>query len=54
MHLKDAGRLEYKALRTKYNHLLIITADKNCDLFGISAKPVPSLEEQKVIAQKVK
>jgi hypothetical protein len=54
MDLKDAEKIEYDALRTRYNRLLIIASEKNCDLVGVSSQPIPSLEEQKVIAEKVK
>jgi hypothetical protein len=54
MDLKDAEKIEYDALRTRYNRLLIIASEKNCDLVGVSAQPIPSLEEQKIIAEKVK
>ncbi|MFZ0034049.1 MAG: hypothetical protein WAK60_03550 [Sedimentisphaerales bacterium] len=51
MDLKDAEKIEYDALRTRYNRLLIIASEKNCDFGGVSAQPIPSLEEQKVIAE---
>jgi len=54
MDLKEAEKIEYDALRTRYNRLLIIASEKNCDLSGVSAQPIPSLAEQKVIAEKVK
>ena len=54
MDLKDAEKIEYDALRTRYNRLLIIATEKNCDFGGVSTQPIPSLEEQKVIAEKVK
>ncbi|MCJ7730456.1 MAG: hypothetical protein MUO27_11355 [Sedimentisphaerales bacterium] len=54
MDLKEAEKIEYDALRTRYNRLLILASDKNCDLSGVSAQPIPSLAEQKVIAEKVK
>jgi hypothetical protein len=54
MDLKDAEKIEYNALRTRYNRLLIIASEKNCDLVGVSTQPIPSLEEQKVMAKKVK
>jgi len=54
MDLKDAEKIEYDALRTRYNRLLIITSDKNCDLSGVSRAGIATFEEQKVIAEKVK
>jgi hypothetical protein len=54
MDLKDAEKIEYEAMRTRYNRLLILATDKNCDMAGLSSKPIPSIEEQKVIAEKVK
>ena len=54
MDLKEAEKIEYDALRTRYNRLLIIASDKNCELFGVPAQLIPSLKEQKVIAEKVK
>jgi hypothetical protein len=54
MDLKDAEKIEYEALRTRYNRLLIIAADKNCDLVGLSTQPIPTIKEQKEIAEKVK
>ena len=54
MDLKDAEKIEYDALRTRYNRLLIIASEKDCDLSGVSTQPIPSFEEQKAIAEKVK
>lgn len=54
MDLKDAEKIEYDAFRTRYNRLLIIAADKECDLVGMPTQPIPTLKEQKKIAEKVK
>jgi hypothetical protein len=53
MDLKDAEKIEYDAFRARYNRLLIIAAEKQCDLTGVSTQELPSFNEQKAIAQKV-
>jgi hypothetical protein len=53
MDLKDAEKIEYDALKTRYNRLLIIASDKNCDLSGVSEKALLSFDEQKAIIEKV-
>ncbi len=53
MDLKEAEKIEYDAFRARYNRLLIIASEKNCDLSGMSAHALPSYDEQKAIAEKV-
>ena len=53
MDLKDAEKIEYDALKTRYNRLLIIASEKSCDLSGVSAQALPSFDEQKAITEKV-
>ncbi len=38
MDLKDAEKIEYNALKTRYNRLLIIASEKSCDLSGVSTQ----------------
>ena len=43
MDLKDAEKIEYNALKTRYNRLLIIASEKSCDLSGVSTQALPFL-----------
>jgi hypothetical protein len=54
MDLKDAEKTEFEAMRKRHNHLLTYTAEKNCDMSGIRAERIPSLEEQKEKAKEAK
>jgi len=42
MDLSDAEQIEVDAYRQRYNHLLIISEEKNC---GIEAEPIPEFDE---------
>ena len=52
MDFKNADRIEWEALRTRYNRLLIYAAEKNCD-FGGKGLPdkILSPEEAKELAK---
>jgi len=52
--MKDAEKIEYEAFRRRHNRLLLIAKEKNCDLSDITAEPVPSLEERKVIQEEAR
>ena len=43
MDFKEAEKIEYDAMRNRYNHLLVIATEKKCDLKG--AQRIPSIEE---------
>ena len=45
--LKDAEKIEFDAMRQRHNRLLIIAADRNCDMSGVRAERIPSVEERK-------
>lgn len=47
MDLKGAEKIEFDAMRNRHNRLLIICADKNCDMTGIKAERIPSRKEMK-------
>ena len=47
MDLKDAEKIEFDAMRTRHNRLLLICADKGCDMTGVRAERIPSAEESK-------
>lgn len=47
MDFKDAERIEFEAMRTRHNRLLIYAAEKNCDFGGIRMERIPSAEERK-------
>lgn len=44
MDLSEAEQIEVNAYRQRYNHLLIIAADKQC---GIKGEPIPEFTEKK-------
>jgi hypothetical protein len=52
--MKDADRIEYEAYRRRHNRLLLIARAKVCDLNDITAEPIPSLSERKVIEEQAK
>ncbi|MBI5816413.1 MAG: hypothetical protein HZB29_12475 [Nitrospinae bacterium] len=43
LDLKESEKVEYDALRQRYNRLLIIAADKEC---GFDRKSVPAIDER--------
>jgi hypothetical protein len=53
MDLKDAEKIEYNALKTRYNRLLIIASEKNCDLSGVSTQALLPYDEQKALIEKI-
>ena len=54
MDLKDAEKIEFDAMRTRHNRLLLICADKGCDMTGVRAERIPSIKEAKEMAKKAK
>ncbi len=54
MDFKDAEKIEFDAMRQRHNRLLVYAAEKNCDMVGIRAERIPSVEEQKAAAKKAK
>ena len=54
MDMKDAEKIEYDAFARRYNRLLILAAEKNCDITGLPTEPELTLEEkvQKAKAEK--
>ena len=54
MDLKDAEKIEFEALRTRHNRLLVYAAEKDCDMMGVKAERIPSVKEQKEAAKKPK
>ncbi len=54
MDLKGAEKIEFDAMRQRHNRLLIIAADKNCDVTGVRAERIPSIKERKEAAKKAK
>ena len=51
MDLKDAEKTEFDAMRRRHNRLLMFAANKNCDMSGIKAERIPSIEERKAAAK---
>ena len=47
MDLKDAEKIEFDAMRRRHNRLIIYAAEKNCDMTGIRAERILSVEERK-------
>lgn len=47
MDLKGAEKIEFDAMRVRHNRLLLICADKGCDMTGVMAERIPSIEESK-------
>ena len=54
MDLKDAEKIEFEAMRTRYNRLLLICAGKGCDMTGVRAERIPSAKEMKKMNKKAK
>jgi len=54
MDLKDAEKIEFDAMRTRHNRLLLICADKGCNMTGVRAERIPSVKEAKEMAEKMK
>ena len=55
MDFKDADKIEWEAMRTRHNRLLVYAAEKGCD-FGGKGTPdkILSLEEAKKLAEEKK
>ncbi len=47
MDLKGAEKIEFDAMRARHNRLLLICADKGCDMTGVRAERITSAEESK-------
>lgn len=47
MDFKDAEKIEYNALRQRYNRLLVYAAEKECDFGDLRQERIPSIEEMK-------
>lgn len=54
MDLKGAEKIEFDAMRARHNRLLLICADKGCDLATVKAERIPSAEEMKKMINKDK
>ena len=54
MDLKDAEKIEFDAMRARHNRLLLICADKGCDMTGVRAERIPSVKEAKEMAKEMK
>ena len=54
MNLKDAEKIEFDAMRARHNRLLLICADKDCDMVGVRAEKILSAKEQKEADKKAK
>lgn len=52
MDFKGAEKIEYDAMRNRYNHLLVIASEKGCDVKG--AQRIPSTEEIKKMSKEEK
>ena len=52
MDLKDAEKIEFDALRARHNRLLLICADKGCDMTGVRAERILSVKEAKEMKKK--
>jgi len=52
MDFKGAEKIEYDAMRNRYNHLLVISTEKKCDMGG--AQRIPSIEEIKRMSKEEK
>ena len=46
MDMKDAERIEYDAYARRYNRLLILAAEKNCDMTGLPSEPELTIQEK--------
>ena len=52
MDFKGADKIEYDAMRNRYNHLLVIASEKDCDVG--SAERIPSVDEIKKMSKEEK
>jgi hypothetical protein len=53
MDLKDAEKVEFEAMRQRHNRLLVYAAEKGCDMGGVRAERIPSMEERKKEAETI-
>ncbi|MCK4753340.1 MAG: hypothetical protein KAS75_07830 [Planctomycetes bacterium] len=53
MDFKDAEKIEFDAMRNRHNRLLIYAAEKGCDMGGVRAERIPSVEEQRKAAKEL-
>jgi len=53
MDFKDAEKIEFDAMRQRHNRLLIIAADKDCDMAEVRAERIPSRAERKAEGKKL-
>ncbi len=54
MDLKDAEKIEFEAMRTRHNRLLVYAAEKDCDMMDVRAERIPSVAERKELAKEAK
>jgi chromosome segregation ATPase len=54
MDLKDAEKVEFEAMRTRHNHLLVYAVEKDCDMTGVRAERILSPAEIKEQMKKTK
>ncbi len=54
MDLKGAEKIEFDAMRARHNRLLIIAADRECDMAGVRAERIISAKEQKAEIKRLK
>jgi hypothetical protein len=52
--LKGAEKIEFDAMRQRHNRLLVYAAEKGCDMSGVRAERIQSVEERKADAKKTK
>ena len=52
MDFKGADKIEYDAMRNRYNHLLVLAAEKRCDVGN--AERIPSVAEIKKMSKEEK
>jgi len=52
MDMKDAEKIEFEAMRQRHNRLLDYANEKGCDMSGVRAEKISSIEEQKKQAEK--
>ena len=52
LDLKGADKIEFDAIRNRYNHLLVIAAEKGCDVGN--AERIPSVAEIKKMSKEEK
>ena len=53
MDFKGSEKIEFDAMRQRHNRLLVYAAEKDCDMVGIRAERIPSIEERKEFEEKL-